>query len=61
MTVKELIRELEKIENKDLQVIGVGEDEIDYITEVKLDELKFYLLEGTQSKQVISLLIGDYK
>ena len=40
MTVKELITELEKIENKELTVIGLGRDDCADVIEVKISTWK---------------------
>lgn len=40
MTVRELITELEKIENKELTVIGLGRDDCADVTEVKISTWK---------------------
>ena len=61
MTVKELIKRLEKIKNKDLEVYGLGYKEMDVINDVVDDELILMTPHGESRKQIISLLIGDYK
>lgn len=61
MTVKELIKKLEKIKNKDLEVYGLGYDEMGVINDVVDDEIILMTVHGESRKQIISLLIGDYK
>jgi hypothetical protein len=61
MTVKELIKMLEKVENKNLKVVIRGEDPSDYVYFNKIDSVKVgnVYYEGLEEYKVRKRVIID--
>jgi hypothetical protein len=61
MTVKELIKVLEKVENKNLKVVIRGEDPSDYVYFNKIDSVKVgnVYYEGLEEYKVRKRVIID--
>ncbi len=61
MTVKELIKVLEKVENKNLRVVIRGEDPSDYVYFNKIDSVKVgkVYYEGLEEYKVRKRVIID--
>lgn len=61
MTVKELIKELEKVKNKDLEIVIQGTDPTDYVYYNEIEMLgvdKVYLSEDDDKKTKVFIIDG---
>lgn len=61
MTVKELIKELEKVKNKELEIVIQGTDPTDYVYYNEIEMLgvdKVYLSEDDDKKTKVFIIDG---